>query len=277
MASFLKSKSKQEEATPRPVIIQSSGGSEHHDESNWLVSYADMMTLLCGFFILLFSMAKMDEPKYEKVKEAVAKQFGGKYESPSEALAKNMEQTIQKLGLADQVSLQADTYGVSIVFQSTLFFDTLSADVKTEGQTVLNRLIDSIIAQQQKDKKNFKVVVEGHTDGRPILAGPYPSNWELSGARASRVVRTFLERGFDPKSLAAIGYADTYAVAPERTASGEFDNEALAKNRRVVVRILDPRVDAIPLPKVEAATASSDTQIITHPDSPSTPTNPTHP
>jgi chemotaxis protein MotB len=153
-----------------------------HDESNWLVSYADMMTLLCGFFIMLFSMAKMDEPKYEALKESVAKQFGGKYEAPlpatapAETMAKFVTQVLQEAGVDKETIVKFDALGVSVAFQSTVFFDTLSAEVKNEGRIVLAKLIESIAHQQQKDNKAYKIVVEGHTDSRPVLGGPFPSN-----------------------------------------------------------------------------------------------------
>src|SRR3954470_1233048 len=110
-----------EEAPPAPP---------KEDESNWLVSYADMMTLLCGFFIMLFSMAKLDDPKYDSFKEAMSKQFGGEYVSPTKELAKFATEIIQEQGLSQEAMIKSDVLGVSVVFQSTVFFDTLSADVR---------------------------------------------------------------------------------------------------------------------------------------------------
>ena len=209
------------------------------DESNWLVSYADMMTLLCGFFIMLFSMAKLDQPEFEKVKEAVAKQFGGDYKSTQQEFARFLGQIIQETGIEKQAALRTDASGVSIVFQS-------SSEIKPEGNAILAKLIDGVTTRQVLENKKFKIVVEGHTDSRPITSGIYPSNWELSGARAARVIRLFLNRGFSPDHLAAIGYADT---RPESLKAGQnFDEAELAKNRRVVIRILDAGADAIPFP-----------------------------
>jgi chemotaxis protein MotB len=203
---------------------------------------------------MLFSMAKMDEPKYEKLKESVSKQFGGKYEAPpspdavAETMAKFVTQVLQEAGVEKETTVKYDALGVSVAFQSTVFFDTLSAEVKSQGHTVLGKLIDSIAREQQKSNKAYKIVIEGHTDSRPVLGGPFPSNWELSGARASRVVRMFLERGFAAEKLTSIGYADTRPELPSRTPSGTWDEPALAKNRRVVLRILEPGVDSIPFP-----------------------------
>src|SRR3954468_13166892 len=98
------------------------------DESNWLVSYADMMTLLCGFFIMMFSMSKLDEPQYEKVKEAVAKQFGGDYKSPTKEFARFVSQVLTDAGVEKDVAVKYDPSGVSLTFESTILFDTLSSE-----------------------------------------------------------------------------------------------------------------------------------------------------
>ena len=242
-------------------LSKRSGASEppKDDESNWLVSYADMMTLLCGFFIMMFSLAKLDEPSYEKVKESVAKSFGGDYKSPTKDLAKFVTQTIEEAGLEKETAIKVDSSGVAIVFRSAVFFDSLSSDVTDDGKKILEKLIVSIKERQEQELKKYRVVVEGYTDGRPVLAGVYPSNWELSGARAARVIRLFLEAGFGPERLTAIGYGDTRPEVIERATDGSWIDEALARNRRVVVRILEPKVDSIPIaeaaPQVLAPTS----------------------
>jgi chemotaxis protein MotB len=222
--------------------------TQHHDETNWLVSYADMMTLLCGFFIMMFALSNIDQTKYESAKKEIATQFKGKYEKPKvQELATFVTQIINDAQLGKVASVKTDATGVSITFQSTVFFDTLSADVKPEGKVVLDKLIETIATRQQADKKEYRIIVEGHTDSRPILGGTFPTNWELSGARASRVVRMFLDLGFSPQKLAAIGYGETRPEAPSRTPAGEWDEEALSKNRRVVLRILAPEATGVPL------------------------------
>ena len=220
--------------------------TQDHDESNWLVSYADMMTLLCGFFIMMFSMSKVNTNEFEKVKEQVSKHFGTKYESPTEDLSKFVTQVIQETGVAKEVSITSDGTSVSLAFHSTLFFGSLSAEISAEGQQIIDRIADGLVVQQKKLGKNYKLVVEGHTDSQPILGGPFPSNWELSSARATRVIRLFLEQGFLAQNLLAIGYADTQPVMESRKTDGSWDGEALAKNRRVILRVLLPEVDSIP-------------------------------
>ncbi len=229
----------------------SEGGGDH-DESNWLVSYADMMTLLCGFFIMLFSMAKLDEPQYERVREALSKQFGGEFHSPAQDAARFMTQFIEEAGLREETEIRAEAVGLSIVFRSRLFFDSLSAEVRPEGVDILNKLIGAIRKREEMEGKKFRIVIEGHTDGRPVVGGSFPSNWELSGARAARVVRAFLDQGFSSRDMIAIGYGDTRPEARERAEDGTLSEDALGKNRRVVVRILKQDSTMIPMPDAPA-------------------------
>lgn len=217
-----------------------------HDDGNWLVSYADMMTLLCVFFIMLFSMARLNAPEYERIRVEMAKQYNQDAEIPTDDMAKFVTQVLQEAGLEKKVMIESDPLGVSVIFHSTVFFDTLSSEVNETGHEILNKLIGAIAERQKHDSREYKVVVEGHTDSRPIVGGDFPSNWELSSARASRVLRMFLDAGFSPLKLLAIGYGDTRPKVANRTPTGDWNEEGLAKNRRVVIRILQPIVDSIP-------------------------------
>ena len=229
-----------------PVRAKRNRNHQGHDESNWLISYADMMTLLCVFYIMLFSMSKVNTPEFEKVKQQVAEHFGTKYESPTEDLGKFVTQIIQEAGVAKEVTVTSDGVSVSLAFHSTLFFGTMSAEVSNEGKLILDRIVNGLKEKQQGLGKEYKFVVEGHTDSQPVVGGPFPSNWELSSARATRVIRLFLENGFKASNLLAIGYADTQPVADSRNSDGSWNVENLGKNRRVVLRVLLPEVDTIP-------------------------------
>lgn len=223
-------------------------GGEHADESNWLVSYADMMTLLCGFFIMMFSMATLDKPKYDSLRESIAKQFGGEFVSPTKELAKFATNIIQELGLEKEATIKTDDHGISVTFESTIFFETSSAELSGKGREVLDKLSTALAKREKDTAKVYPVVVEGHTDGRPIKSQSFASNWELSGNRATRVVRLFLDKGYPAERLTAIGYGATRPiVATDRKPDGSWDEEALSKNRRVVIRVLEPQMDTIPM------------------------------
>jgi len=234
-------------------IIDKKKSVEEHSDANWIISYADMMTLLCIFFIMLFSMSKLNTPEFESVKKEVAEHFGTKYESPTEDLGKFINMVLVEAGVQKQVTMTSDGTSVAIAFHSTMFFDTLSAEISPAGREIVDKIATKLAEFQQKKIKKYKIVVEGHTDDQPIIGGPFPTNWELSSARASRVIRMFIDKGFNPKVMLPIGLADTQPLAAGRNADGTWNQENLAKNRRVVMKILLPETDTIPFGKEEAA------------------------
>jgi chemotaxis protein MotB len=259
LSSFLKKAKKLQDE----MQAQHEQGPKHtqggHDEGNWLIAYADMMTLLCGFFIMMFALAAINSEQRQKTKEEIAKHFGGQVpdskivdppkdpdpsaslqkENPVEELKKYFSKILLDAGIEQEATIRMEPNGISVAFESTLFFDTLSAYIKDQGRSVLDKLITALLKRQNDEKKLFNVVVEGHTDGRLILSGVYPSNWELSSARAARVVRLFIEQGLSPEKTLAIGYADTRPRLPHRLPNGSWNEKALVSNRRVVVRILE--------------------------------------
>lgn len=246
MALIRKLKSKEDEEYLQPVRIVEKKKGYDHDESNWLISYADMMTLLAIFYIMLFSMSKMNTPDFEKMKKEVSTAMGGKYVSPTEDVGKFINNVLVEAGVQKDATMTSDGVGVSIAFHSTLFFDSMSAEISPAGKEILQKIISGIALKQKESGKPYKIVVEGHTDSQPILSGPFPSNWELSSGRATRVIRMFLDQPFSSENLLAIGYADTQPVAESRNQDGSWNQENLAKNRRVILRVLMPDVDSIP-------------------------------
>lgn len=216
-------------------------------EGNWLISYADMMTLLCGFFIMMFSLANLEKGKFEKVREEISKHFKGEYMNPSADIQKEISNMIQEAGLDKESIVTSDETGVSVTFESAVFFISGSADIAERGKGVLTKLIGAIKKSEEKRKIAYNIVVEGHTDQRPVTGGVYPSNWELSSARASRIVRHFIDHKFQPNHMLAIGYGDTRPKETDRIpSSGELSDELMGKNRRVVIRVLHPDIHAIP-------------------------------
>ena len=122
----------------------------------------------------------------------------------------------------------------TLQMNSGAFFEVGSASLSNQGKSILR----DVAANLKSDKfKDYNVAVEGHTDDSPIATPQFPSNWELSTARAAAVVKFFLDQGIPPQKLRAAGYADTFPVAPNRDAAGKPIPENQARNRRVVINL----------------------------------------
>ncbi len=204
------------------------------DEGAWLVSYADMMTLLVGFFVMLMSFSKIDNTAFEKVKQATSESFGGDYQQPQEKLVKNVKEVLADNKALDEVNFEQTDSGAEISFRGGLFFSTGSIELRPEAKKILRGLVPVIM----KQAAGYGVVIEGHTDSVPLKGTKsIATNWELSSLRACTVLRLFEESGFDRKHLKAIGWGDTRPVPDDKHVSRE-PAEVHARNRRVVIKIL---------------------------------------
>ena len=222
---------------------------------DWLGTYSDTVTLLLTFFVLLYSLSSVDSEKSKAVSQALNTVMTGqaadsmlefdKYKGKvplvggeSEDVAvedsegkgvktyEDLQQYINANNLSDQVSITQNERGVMIQLKDTVLFEKGSADIKLDAQNVLDT-INNIISTMPNS-----IIVEGHTDNDPISTFEFQSNWELSSARASRVVRYFIEiKGQDPSRFSAAAYGDTRPIYPN------VSEENKTKNRRVNILI----------------------------------------
>jgi chemotaxis protein MotB len=229
---------------------------EHDPHDRWLISYADFMTLLFAFFVVMYAMSSINEGKYRVFSDAVGAAFGlGKgapgiaFDAPvvlalpnparkrrSEALrrekehmtrlAQNLLSTLAPLVKEGKVRVTQNSRGVSVEINASILFNQGDALLTEESDQALRA-----VAVLLKDDPHA-VQVEGHTDTMPISNAQFPSNWELSAARASAVVRLFIGAGVASPRLSAIGHGDNLAVAPNDTEAGR------ARNRRVAITIV---------------------------------------
>lgn len=205
----------------------------HDDEEVWLVSYADLMTLLVAFFALLLSFSKIDPNQFEKVKEEATKAFGGEYQIPFQDLAKSLRETLRDNGLTDKVFVEQTAEGVLIHFKGNLLFASGEAALLKSAE----KLIEQVIPHVSANLSQFDVEIEGHTDSKSIQAGLIKSNWELSGLRAAAVARKFLQEGVPAERLRILGYADTRPIN-EKILPPNIDPQTKnALSRRVVIRL----------------------------------------
>jgi len=223
---------------------QVSGGGD-----SFTVLFTSLSILMLAFFILLNSMATMQDTRVKKALGSLTKAFsgfgGGSFfpqgdslvtigeelallaEGPDQALKKKAEELIRAAGEDAELELVHDGDGIVLVFPDRILFDSGAAFLKPAMTDVLLLLAGFV------RRIPYPVVVEGHTDNQPISTLRFPSNWELSTARAGAVVRRLLEsHKIDASSLSGVGFGEYRPVAPNDTP------ENRAKNRRVAVRFV---------------------------------------
>ena len=214
----------------RDRVVQQDDG-----EGNWLVSYADMMTLLFGFFVILSAFSTPSASKFEKLKESTAKAMKVKYENPNETLAHVFEVLLKSSPLENEVNVVKTDGGITIIMKGTQFFESGSSVLKPDARV----LIDKIGGILVNGAKTLKVIVEGHTDDLPIVSPMFPSNWELSSSRASSVVRELETSGYPHSNLLPMGLADTDPLLPNLNPDGTGNAENRGGNRRIVIRVVN--------------------------------------
>ncbi|QKS72078.1 flagellar motor protein MotB [Paenalkalicoccus suaedae] len=242
--------------------------SEDKGAPKWMVTFADMITLILVFFILLFSMSVVDATKFR----AIADSFQDRavfdffpsvvpFENPAEdrevrdnpfgeetdpfqefmemdeaemnqqldEVLEEVQEFLEENELTEEITASRDDRGVVLVLQEQTLFESASAVLIEEAEPFLEK-VGTLLSSMPN-----LVKVEGHTDSRPINTAQFPSNWELSGARASSVIRYVVDDfALDPRRFIAVGYGDTRPVVPNTT------EDNLQQNRRVVIVISDP-------------------------------------
>ena len=206
-------------------------GIEEGEESLlWAVTFGDMMTQILAFFILILAISVPNAEKFKEAMEQIQSHFKKTVEPTKlEVVQEQIEKIIVDENLTKDVHLTSDTRGIVLFASGDLFFKSGESELNTEIKYFLDSINDTI-----KDVP-YKLLVEGHTDDIPIKTERFPSNWELSSARASSVVKYFIEKGVAPVRLSAVGYAEYKPRFPKTP-------ENRPQNRRVEIVILRERV-----------------------------------
>ena len=265
--------------------------AEHENHERWLVSYADFITLLFAFFVVMYSMSSVNEGKYRVLSDSMTAAFtqttrslapiqageivrssssvikairevpdrvnisspivllkGGpevivdpEYQNLDQeqeqrateaiteqidGIASDIEAEFEEMIADENVSVRKSPFWLEVVFNSNILFASASAELSDGAKIELGKLGDLL----QEYENNISV--EGFTDNIPIISPIFPSNWELSSARAGAVVRLFEDYGVESARLISVGYGENRPVSDNRTAQGR------ANNRRVVIVIM---------------------------------------
>lgn len=215
-------------------------------ENGWSLTLADMMTLLLCFFVLLVTVSKVDPHRFEAMSDVMAEAMKGKAapskRAPEQAMApqEKKQKNLFELQLdlakligpqSKAVNLKLRPDAVAVNLKGGVFFQLGSANLTSEALTLLDKLAAPLT------QANYKLTIEGHSDNLPIKSGQFPSNWELSSARASSVARYFIAQGFPKEQIQVMGLADTRPLAPNTDKGGKSIPENQSKNRRVVILV----------------------------------------
>lgn len=208
---------------------------------DWLITYADAITLLMAFFVMLLTFAEYDIPAYQEVAAAIKEQVGNREEtSPTKLLKIDVQDVVYNMQADQVVNVETDDKGIVIELVSSAFYKPGSADIRDEAVPVLEKIGKTLAAPRYF---NYLIEVEGYTDDDPINTPMFPSNWELSAGRATRVVRFFIDEGMDAERLKAVGFAETRAKVPNRDVNGEPIKQNQSINRRVAIRVYPMSLD----------------------------------
>lgn len=202
----------------------------------WMITYADAMTLLLGFFVLIVSMSIISQEKFEAVSEAINQGLLKKEEQnqPLKELNQNLTSTLQSHQVLPHEALDLGENYLKIELPGKTLFATGSAELGDKSTQLIAAIADNIKAFQLE---GFNIEIEGHTDKIPIHSNRFPSNWELSSSRAISVLRVFLDQGVDSNKLKAIGYADTRPKVANLDDQGNPIPTNQQQNRRVEIKI----------------------------------------
>ena len=215
-------------------LISKSEASMDSD-SNWLITLSDVFTLLLVFMIVFLVTTKNTTGSDESVKDTEIREMAGTYFENTiieTGIRDELAERVSSLDLGEEVSVLAKGREVVVIMKEKVTFMPGGADVLEGSQRLLDRIAGIINSYPE-----FIVEISGHTDNVPIQTSLYPSNWELSVARATSVLKYFInDYGIDSSRLSIKGYADQKPIVSNDTP------ENRAKNRRVEIRFIQAEV-----------------------------------
>ena len=262
---------------------------EHENLERWLVSYADFITLLFAFFVVMYSISSVNEGKYKVLSETLNSAFSPDQKQPGfversadpiqigtvkrsldaselpiapekrppspdvidnrggqdgddgaqlQGIADRIERELAPYIQDDLVQLKRQASWIEVEMKSGLLFSSGHSDLSPEAIPMLEKLADIFKAAPNT------IQVEGHTDNKPINTREFPSNWELSAARAASVVHQLARDGIEPGRMAAIAYGEHHPIQPNESEDGRY------RNRRVTLKLQSRVLDSAQTPDV---------------------------
>lgn len=201
----------------------------------WQATFLDTVTLLLTFFILI---AASSDPRFNAIMSSsnstAADSTAQPISFPIQTLKMSLERALFQEIQENKVVLDAQKYEIRTIINGASLFASGGTELLPNGQGIVERIIRQV---RQMSPVDFKIDVEGHTDSAPIKNYRFADNWDLSVARASGVVRLFIEAGFAPEKLKASGFGDARSLVADRDQNNRLLPQKQDINRRIVIRL----------------------------------------
>ncbi len=221
----------------------------YDDDATWLVTYADLMTILLVFFVLLYTLAFFEKEKFRHAVETIKVQIEADenliglmelmeipetadtqitieditgLHSREKTLFENLTKFARSSRQNENISTRILDGKIIVSIKGKALFNSGSAGLNTTAVSIFNEIIQILY-----DYPEYNINIKGHTDNIPISTSIFPSNWELSAVRATTVLKYLIEKGIAPQRLTATGYGEVMPIVPNNT------DENRAQNRRV--------------------------------------------
>ena len=204
---------------------------------DWLLSYADMITLIMAFFVMLAAISKVDANLYEKVQSGMAKEIGNrKTERPIDDMKKELTDVVSAMSGGDSLAdVATDERGVVLNLDSGAMFKQGSAEVRPE---VIPMLKEMAVTLNHKRFETYILEIQGHTDDTPVTTPQYPTNFDLAAARALATLRAMKAQGIGEDRMIVSAYGQYKPRVPNRTPEGNPLPINQSLNRRVSIHVV---------------------------------------
>ena len=219
-------------------------------QEDWITTYADAITLLMAFFVMMFSMSELKQDKFAEFQSAIDAALGNQkadgLPTPRYAqqetdkkeafhgMADNADGRLHQLAQRGEIRLATDRKGVYVDVFTDHFYEPGGFTIRPQMKDVLDEIVAEL---RPKYDTEYSVQIIGHTDDSPIRTPVMDSNWDLSATRAARVTRYMIESGIDSKRFQVLGKAHTDPILPHRNPDGTPNETNRSKNRRIEIRI----------------------------------------
>jgi len=209
---------------------------DNNENTTWVLIYSDLITVLLCFFVIFYSQNNQTTGMWDKMKTGFNTPVTDEEQFKFSSIVGVLDNLLENPEYSS-ITYIIDRKGIEVNFAGNVLFESGNADLNKDGIKILNVLAKRLVNSISFD---YEMEIQGHTDSMPIQNNFYPSNWELSTARASKVARFFISKGVNPNYIKVVGFAEFKRKRSDKETKGLSVTQLLDRDRRVVI-LLNPR------------------------------------